>query len=104
VIATAALVLVIFALARSGRLASALAAVGANVGAASWFTTSTSFANPAIDIGRMFSGSFAAATGDARSVRAGLTGTTRFTETGGHHAHGRHRRERCGHQRRAPRA
>jgi glycerol uptake facilitator-like aquaporin len=59
VIATAGLVLVIFALARSGRLASAPAAVGAYIGAAYWFTSSASFANPAITIGRMFSDSFA---------------------------------------------
>jgi glycerol uptake facilitator-like aquaporin len=59
VIATAGLVLVIFALARSGRLASAPAAVGAYIGAAYWFTSSTSFANPAISVGRIFSDSFA---------------------------------------------
>jgi glycerol uptake facilitator-like aquaporin len=59
VIATAGLVLVIFALARSGRLGSAPAAVGAYIGAAYWFTASTSFANPAITIGRMFSNTFA---------------------------------------------
>jgi arsenate reductase len=59
VIATAGLVLVIFALARSGRLAAAPAAVGAYIGAAYWFTASTSFANPAITIGRMFSDTFA---------------------------------------------
>jgi arsenate reductase len=59
VIATAGLVLVIFALARAGRAASTPAAVGAYIGAAYWFTASTSFANPAITIGRMFSGSFA---------------------------------------------
>jgi len=59
VIATAGLVLIIFALARSGRLGSAPAAVGAYIGAAYWFTASTSFANPAITIGRMFSNSFA---------------------------------------------
>jgi glycerol uptake facilitator-like aquaporin len=59
VIATAGLVLVIFALARAGRSASAPAAVGAYIGAAYWFTASTSFANPAITIGRMFSNSFA---------------------------------------------
>ena len=58
-IATAGLILVIFALARSGRLASAPAAVGAYIGAAYWFTSSTSFANPAITIGRMFSNTFA---------------------------------------------
>jgi arsenate reductase len=59
VIATAGLLLVIFALARSGRLATAPAAVGAYVGAAYWFTASTSFANPAVTVGRMFSNSFA---------------------------------------------
>jgi glycerol uptake facilitator-like aquaporin len=59
VIATAGLVLIIFALARSGRLGSAPAAVGAYIGAAYWFTASTSFANPAITIGRMFSDTFA---------------------------------------------
>jgi glycerol uptake facilitator-like aquaporin len=59
VIATTGLVLVIFALARAGRSASAPAAVGAYIGAAYWFTSSTSFANPAITIGRMFSNSFA---------------------------------------------
>ena len=35
------------------------AAVGAYIGAAYWFTSSTSFANPAIDVGRMFSDTFA---------------------------------------------
>jgi arsenate reductase len=59
VIATAGLVLVIFALARAGRAASAPAAVGAYIGSAYWFTSSTSFANPAIAIGRMFSDTFA---------------------------------------------
>jgi arsenate reductase len=58
-IATAGLLLVIFALARSGRGSSAPAAVGAYIGAAYWFTSSTSFANPAITIGRMFSDTFA---------------------------------------------
>jgi arsenate reductase len=59
VIATAGLLLVIFALARSGRAATAPAAVGAYIGAAYWFTASTSFANPAITVGRMFSNTFA---------------------------------------------
>ena len=49
----------IFALARSGRSASAPAAVGAYIGAAYFFTSSTSFANPAITVGRMFSDTFA---------------------------------------------
>ena len=59
VIATLGLLLVIFALVRSGRSATAPAAVGAYIGAAYWFTSSTSFANPAITVGRMFSDSFA---------------------------------------------
>ena len=59
IIAMLGLLLVIFALARSGRSRSAPAAVGAYIGAAYWFTSSTSFANPAITIGRMFSDTFA---------------------------------------------
>jgi glycerol uptake facilitator-like aquaporin len=59
IIATLGLLLVIFALARSGRSRSAPAAVGAYIGAAYWFTSSTSFANPAITVGRMFSDTFA---------------------------------------------
>ena len=59
VIATLGLIVVIFALARSGRSRSAPAAVGAYIGAAYFFTSSTSFANPAITIGRMFSDTFA---------------------------------------------
>ena len=59
VIATLGLLLVIFALARTGRAASAPAAVGAYIGAAYWFTSSTSFANPAITVGRAFSDTFA---------------------------------------------
>jgi arsenate reductase len=58
-IATLGLILVIFALARSGRSQAAPAAVGAYIGAAYFFTSSTSFANPAITIGRMFSDTFA---------------------------------------------
>jgi glycerol uptake facilitator-like aquaporin len=59
VIATLGLLLVIFSLARTGRATSAPAAVGAYIGAAYWFTSSTSFANPAITVGRMFSDTFA---------------------------------------------
>jgi len=59
VVATAGLLLVVFALARTGRGASAPAAVGAYIGAAYFFTSSTSFANPAITVGRMFSDTFA---------------------------------------------
>ena len=59
IIATLGLLLVIFALARTRRGASAPAAVGAYIGAAYFFTSSTSFANPAISIGRMFSNTFA---------------------------------------------
>ena len=59
IVATLGLILVIFALARSGRSRAAPAAVGAYIGAAYFFTSSTSFANPAITIGRMFSDTFA---------------------------------------------
>ncbi len=59
VVATAGLVALIFALARTGRGALAAPAVGAYIGAAYWFTASTSFANPAVTIGRGFSDTFA---------------------------------------------
>ena len=59
IVATLGLLLVIFALARSGRSRTAPAAVGAYIGAAYFFTSSTSFANPAITIGRMLSDTFA---------------------------------------------
>ncbi len=59
VVATLGLLLVIFALARTGRSRSAPAALGAYIGAAYFFTSSTSFANPAITVGRMFSNTFA---------------------------------------------
>ena len=49
----------IFSLARTRRMAATPAAVGAYIGAAYWFTSSTSFANPAISVGRMFSDTFA---------------------------------------------
>ncbi|WP_294180802.1 MIP/aquaporin family protein [uncultured Schumannella sp.] len=58
-VATAGLVLVIFALVRTGRGSLAAPAVGAYIGGAYFFTSSTSFANPAITIGRIFSDSFA---------------------------------------------
>jgi glycerol uptake facilitator-like aquaporin len=59
VVATAGLIVLIFALAASGRATVAPAAVGAYIGAAYWFTSSTSFANPAVTIGRAFSDTFA---------------------------------------------
>jgi glycerol uptake facilitator-like aquaporin len=59
VVATAGLLVLIFALARTHRGALAGPAVGAYIGAAYWFTSSTSFANPAVTIGRIFSDTFA---------------------------------------------
>jgi glycerol uptake facilitator-like aquaporin len=59
VVATAGLLMLIFALVRSGRAAVAPAAVGAYIGAAYWFTSSTSFANPAVTVGRAFTDTFA---------------------------------------------
>src|SRR5436190_22704269 len=59
VVATLGLLLVIFSLARTRRGSMAPAAVGAYIGAAYFFTSSASFANPAITIGRTFSDTFA---------------------------------------------
>ncbi|WP_051966905.1 aquaporin [Kitasatospora mediocidica] len=59
VVATAGLILLIFGLARTGRAHFAPTAVAAYIGAAYWFTSSTSFANPAVTIGRAFTDTFA---------------------------------------------
>jgi arsenate reductase len=59
VVATTGLVVVIVGLARDNRTAVIPAAVGAYIGAAYWFTSSTSFANPAVTIGRAFSDTYA---------------------------------------------
>ena len=59
VVATAGLLTVIFGLVRTGRSHLATPAVGAYIGAAYFFTSSTSFANPAITVGRAFSDTFA---------------------------------------------
>jgi glycerol uptake facilitator-like aquaporin len=59
VVATAGLIVVVFALARADRAQWSGIAVGGYVGAAYWFTSSTSFANPAVTVGRMFSDTFA---------------------------------------------
>jgi glycerol uptake facilitator-like aquaporin len=57
-VATAGLVLVVFALSRSGNERFVAGAVGAYIGAAYFFASSTSFANPAITVGRMFTNTF----------------------------------------------
>jgi glycerol uptake facilitator-like aquaporin len=59
VVATAGLILLIFGLARTDRLRFAPVAVASYIGAAYWFASSTSFANPAVTIGRTFSDTFA---------------------------------------------
>ncbi|MER6527295.1 aquaporin [Streptomyces sp. NPDC001508] len=59
VAATAGLVLLIFGLERIGRTTLAPAAVACYIGAAYWFTSSTSFANPAVTVGRAFTDTFA---------------------------------------------
>jgi arsenate reductase len=59
VVATFGLVIVIFGVVRSGRGAIAPFAVGAYIGGAYFFTASTSFANPAVTIGRTISNTFA---------------------------------------------
>ncbi|MFJ2828362.1 aquaporin [Streptomyces sp. NPDC087263] len=54
-VATAGLILLIFSLERIGRAAVAPDAVASYIGAAYWFTSSTSFANPAVTVGRALS-------------------------------------------------
>jgi glycerol uptake facilitator-like aquaporin len=78
VVATAGLILLIFGLARTDRLRFAPVAVASYIGAAYWFTSSTSFANPAVTIGRTFSDTFAGiAPGSlAGFIAAQLVGTT----------------------------
>ena len=59
VVATFGLLLVILGVVRSGRTSAAPFAVAGYIGAAYWFTSSTSFANPAVTIGRTLSDTFA---------------------------------------------
>lgn len=59
VVATIGLLVVIFGVVRSGRSSAAPFAVGAYIGGAYFFTSSTSFANPAVSIGRAFRDTFA---------------------------------------------
>ncbi|MDQ0912902.1 glycerol uptake facilitator-like aquaporin [Streptomyces canus] len=77
VVATAGLILLVFGLSRIGRAALAPAAVASYIGAAYWFTSSTSFANPAVTIGRALTDTFAgiAPASVAPFVAAQLLGT-----------------------------
>jgi arsenate reductase (thioredoxin) len=59
VVATLGLLLVIFGVVRSGRSGVAAFAVAGYIAGAYWFTSSTSFANPAVTVGRAFSDTFA---------------------------------------------
>ncbi|MGW0875383.1 aquaporin [Streptomyces sp. NPDC002740] len=59
VVATAGLILLVLGLERIGRTVLAPAAVASYIGAAYWFTSSTSFANPAVTVGRAFTDTFA---------------------------------------------
>jgi len=58
-VATFGLVLVILGVVRSGRSSVAPYAVGGYIAAAYWFTSSTSFANPAVTVGRTLTDTFA---------------------------------------------
>ena len=58
VVATFGLVLIVFGVARSGQSQRVAFAVGGYIAAAYWFTSSTSFANPAITAGRMLTNTF----------------------------------------------
>ena len=59
VVATFGLVVVVFGSLRTGRPSSVAVAVGAYITAAYWFTSSTSFANPAVTVARTLSDTFA---------------------------------------------
>lgn len=59
VVATVGLVLVVFGALRSDRVETVAYAVGGYIAAAYWFTSSTSFANPAVTVARMLSDTFA---------------------------------------------
>jgi glycerol uptake facilitator-like aquaporin len=58
-VATFGLVLVVFGTVRAGRGSHVAYAVGGYITAAYWFTSSTSFANPAVTLGRTLSDTFA---------------------------------------------
>ena len=59
VVATLGLVLVVFGSLRSARIETVAFAVGGYIAAAYWFTSSTSFANPAVTLARTLSDTFA---------------------------------------------
>ncbi|HEY5011938.1 MAG TPA: MIP/aquaporin family protein [Acidimicrobiia bacterium] len=59
VVATFGLVLIVFGVVRSGRAEVAPFAVAAYIASAYWFTSSTSFANPAVTLARTLSSTFA---------------------------------------------
>ncbi|HRW40855.1 MAG TPA: aquaporin, partial [Microthrixaceae bacterium] len=59
VVATVGLLLVIQGCVRTGRSRAVPFAVGAWIGGAYWFTSSTSFANPAVTVARTLSDTFA---------------------------------------------
>jgi arsenate reductase len=58
-LATFGLVLLVFGLIRSGRVAVAPFAVGGYIAAAYWWSSSTSFANPMVTVARTLSNTFA---------------------------------------------
>ena len=58
-VATFGLLLVILGVVRAGRASAAAFAVGGYIAAAYWFTSSTSFANPAVTVGRSLTDTFA---------------------------------------------
>jgi glycerol uptake facilitator-like aquaporin len=62
VVSTFGLAVVVFGVVRSGRASVAPFAVGAYIGGAYFFTSSTSFANPAVTIGRTVTNTFAGIT------------------------------------------
>jgi glycerol uptake facilitator-like aquaporin len=72
VVATLGLVVVVFGGLRAGRSETIAYAVGGYIAAAYWFTSSTSFANPAVTVARMFSDTFAGIAPASAPVFIGL--------------------------------
>lgn len=97
VLATAGLVALVLGLVRTGRTHLAAPAVAAWIGGAIWFTSSTSFANPAVTVARTISDTFAGiapasvpAFVAAQLLGAGLgVAVVRLLHPGDHRARGR---------------
>ncbi|MGI8666455.1 MAG: aquaporin [Jatrophihabitans sp.] len=72
VVATVGLLVVVFGTVRAGRSDRVAFAVGGYILAAYWFTSSTSFANPAVTVARMLSDTFAGIAPSSTALFVGM--------------------------------